>query len=703
MGLAALLSAGMITRVSADEGWDLALNWPWLWSALDSLAAVQGVTRDQFRVDPATLDLAGGYPDRLPLHRYVMAEPLRSPALLEDRGRLLTRGDLKPSRCLWDMAMASAADPRPSADDLMVGSPPAETHDPPVLVDVIELLYRGSGKRLQGREREQIVREGERLGSSTALRLASLIRAVAGAVEARDDLVDRSELASGGLLGGKSRRTAEVLRVHLAETAEPRTRPSRARSDMRKAFERFDRDGLARGAVALATAMERAQAAMPAPDARDFQIEWTTPRGRVAVGGTGPNRYRGAYLLVFDLGGNDTFEGPGAVSGEDPVSVVVDLGGDDCYAPVDSGMVGPGGAILGYAAVMDLARGNDHYVGERWACGFGFLGVGWIYDEGGNDTYTMRGWGEGAAAFGMGLLADSAGDDRYELRGVHGREGVAADHPGWGQGFGGPGGAGLLVDLSGADEYLSCAQAARSDSTPGLSGAAPCVFTQGAASGDWMAGGIGILLDASGDDTYTAATHAQGAAANAGLGVLIDLRGRDRYTCAAQAQGFGENQGAGLLVDAAGEDAYRIAATPGFAMGYGGNLGLGVLADGAGADTLRAPHMCLGVSEGQGAGFALDCGGRNVYSCDTPFNFGVVDSDSRGHFQTLVPGVALFVSLETGVDTLPEIGERVRAQIGRGPSSFRSGVCNRRGGVYVGGPVLLPVFVPRCDCQEMNR
>ncbi|MDW8251270.1 MAG: rhodanese-like domain-containing protein, partial [Myxococcales bacterium] len=86
------------------------------------------------------------------------------------------------------------------------------------------------------------------------------------------------------------------------------------------------------------------------------------PEGPVVLGGQGANRYRGRFLAILDMGGDDRYE---MRSGEEP-SLVLDLAGDDVYTVEEEAAWAPGRALL----LADLA-GNDRYrsVGAGLASG----------------------------------------------------------------------------------------------------------------------------------------------------------------------------------------------------------------------------------------------------------------------------------------------------------------------------------------------
>ena len=132
---------------------------------------------------------------------------------------------------------------------------------------------------------------------------------------------------------------------------------------------------------------------------------------------------------------------PGATASlENPVSVVLDMGGDDYYGyeqtvyPPNTGV-----GLLGVGLVYDV-NGNDRYNGSIYSQGAGLFGVGVLFDRNGNDKYTASLSAQGCGYFGIGLCIDGSGDDEYYIHGS-------------GQGLGGVGGGvGVCASFSGNDK-----------------------------------------------------------------------------------------------------------------------------------------------------------------------------------------------------------------------------------------------------------
>ncbi|MCU0659872.1 MAG: rhodanese-like domain-containing protein, partial [Polyangiaceae bacterium] len=158
-------------------------------------------------------------------------------------------------------------------------------------------------------------------------------------------------------------------------------------------------------------------------------VGWlSTPQGPVVLGGPGPNRYRGAFLAIVDVGGDDRYE---LQAGQEP-PLLLDLEGNDRYEVEDREGPWP----VGRATLLADLQGDDFYGSSLSGLGYGYFGAAALVEAGGDDRYEVERSGLGAGRFGAGVLLDMGGDDRYQ-----GGRGS--------QGFGGPGGVGMLVEVGG--------------------------------------------------------------------------------------------------------------------------------------------------------------------------------------------------------------------------------------------------------------
>ena len=294
-----------------------------------------------------------------------------------------------------------------------------------------------------------------------------------------------------------------------------------------------------------------------AGDASVSTLHWEVPTalGRVQISGTGRDRHQcdGDCLLVIDLGGDDLWAGSagGAVAPRHPVSVAIDVAGNDRYQ--QAGAPAAQGAGLGGVGLLVDIAGNDTYEALRRAQGATVLGAGLLWDLSGDDSYFADGTAQGAAVFGTGVLLDESGSDDYHIHGE-------------GQGFGGPDGGGVLVDLAGNDHYTAVRTPSGGRADPHSNGEVAANNAQGAAvgrrgdlsDGHLWAGGVGLLVDTIGDDQYRAGNFAQGSGYWLGTGMLLEGGGDDLYESVYFSQGSASHFAVGLLLDAGGHDTHWL-------------------------------------------------------------------------------------------------------------------------------------------------
>ncbi len=328
-------------------------------------------------------------------------------------------------------------------------------------------------------------------------------------------------------------------------------------------------------------------------------LQWDTPLGLIRIAGDQSDRHEGEFLLLIDLGGDDTYVDVGSALRPGDVSVIIDLGGNDKVSWKD--MPGPGSGVFGMGLWLDMG-GNDYYHGSNYGLGAASFGAGIFWDEKGDDVYDAGFLTQGVGQYGVGAFVDMQGNDHYKSYMA-------------GQGFGGPGGVGLLVDFSGDDEY-SCggkipdAFEARMRRHQGVHYFSMC---QGYSFGfrPDISGGIGLLIDHAGDDTYKADIFSQGGAYWFGLGMLIDSAGNDRYEAYEHCQGESLHVGAGFLGDWSGNDKYI-----GYehCQGVGMDRAMGVLYDRSGDDSYRSHHESQGAGlKPYGVGILIDEQGDDHY------------------------------------------------------------------------------------------
>lgn len=235
-----------------------------------------------------------------------------------------------------------------------------------------------------------------------------------------------------------------------------------------------------------------------------------------------------------------------------------------------------------------------------------------LIDLGGDDFYTTTAGSGTALDQPVGVLIEFGGDDAYE----------STTH--YSQGSGSLG-CGLLIDLSGNDEYI------------GLQWAQGCGFF-----------GMGALLELAGDDVYRGEELCQGAAIF-GSGLLVDYAGNDRMEGQNKCQAFGGAHGVGLIVDCAGDD-YRYAKgkyptnygdagifdawSQGCAQGFRGYASGGIagIIDLAGSDYNEAGNFSQGGGYYFGYGFFHDRGWEGDRYLGSRYNQGFCAHQAVGAF-----------------------------------------------------------------------
>jgi len=350
----------------------------------------------------------------------------------------------------------------------------------------------------------------------------------------------------------------------------------------------------------------------------DSLIALTTPYGRIILIGKQALKHKDAgnevdcsnTLLVIDFGNDGVFTGAvGANTGpHNPVSLFIDLGGDDQYHAT-SDFPSCGAGILGVGVHYDAA-GDDIYDGTVYAQGCGLCGVGVLMDKHGNDTYTAELSAQGCGYFGIGLCFDAAGDDTYYLYGD-------------GQGYGGVGGGvGVLGDYTGNDKYTGEPYANKynradyhsdfeinGNSVQGVGFGRRGDGTDGHA---W-AGGLGAIVDIEGNDHYLSGNWSLGCAYWFATGIAFDGSGDDIYESCYFTQGSGAHYCNGILIDEGGNDRHELYATAGAALGFGWDWTNAFLINTGGDDIYRAKMISIGLAQIRSNAFLIDIDGDDAY------------------------------------------------------------------------------------------
>lgn len=347
-----------------------------------------------------------------------------------------------------------------------------------------------------------------------------------------------------------------------------------------------------------------------------------TPLGRIAVRGTGDDRYEGFFDIIIDLGGQDEYY---LSRSEDfHNQIIIDLGGHDKYFARSHHTMGAG---FFSAGILDDWSGNDIYVAYDFSQGCGIFGTGIMIDRAGNDTYKGNIGCQAASAFGCGLLLDLGGRDSY-------------DAALYSQGFGFIMGTSALVDREGNDRYAAGWKYGDilryEDHYISLS--------QGFGYGlrPYFSGGIGLLIDGAGNDQYSADIFGQGASYWYSLGGLVDYGGNDNYIAYQYAQGAATHLCLAALIDVSGEDLYS---SKGVSQGCGHDLAFGLLLDCTGNDQYSATDLSQSAGSANGIGMLIDLHGDDGHIARVPLN-----THGYGNPRREYGSIGLFLDLQ-GVDS----------------------------------------------------
>jgi hypothetical protein len=370
---------------------------------------------------------------------------------------------------------------------------------------------------------------------------------------------------------------------------------------------------------------------------------------RVVLLGKGRTTITGAAALVIDLGGDDTWRRAAIVDDEaTPVSVVLELGGNDEYA---SETPGPCYAAGGIALLVDV-RGKDRYTSGRLGQAASTLGFAALVDGDGDDVYAAEDFAQGFTFCGVSLLVDRAGDDRYDAW-------AFAQGAGLGDGFS------ACIDGGGNDKYVANGHwpDVYGDSGPGSFQG----LSQGYCTGmrqlrsDGVAeveipGGIATEIDlGDGNDFYDSGNFSQGGAYYFGFGLMYDGGGNDVNHGYRYSQGFGVHQAAGMRWDAGGNDVYATKSCAN--CGSAWDEGVGFLVDDAGDDQYDVGGLALGGAAETAVAVLVDGGGNDRYG-------GGGGNDSQGgsgagdyHAQEGVPqSLGVLIDVGGGTDTFTRPG-----------------------------------------------
>ena len=569
-----------------------------------------GITPDEVTFDLGDRNIWGGDKYRLRFFDTLIDNPFKIRKYLPTiADSAFTNADNLP------MLLASAQSRLNQGIRLGLVSDPLETYKKKVedtlpenyLLDSIGALYDYAGQALSNGERSFIIQKSATIPPELAKATALILYALPDVLTFRNyalkpvaEFIQKSQYEN----------PVEVYARSAAEEIEDEA----LEKDLAFAYfteyllDNFDFNYLNTGGMLLAFAVREATAELSAIELKgEFSFTFETPFGLIVLNGAQGDTYAGGlpYLLVIDVGGNDSyFGGAGNVSMDNPVSVVIDLKGDDIYKNEEKTIPAFGGGIFGYGYLLDL-DGNDSYDSEFVSQGSGIFGVGVLLDKAGDDKYKSVSTSQGAGTYGTGVLADLAGNDTYECYQLA-------------QGYGFTMGVGLLLDSAGNDSYIANDTDIRYPSVQtkehNSSLAQGCGFGRRSdyLTGHSWAGGVGMLFDRDGDDNYSCGVFGQGVGYWYGTGILLDRAGNDAYNGVWYVQGASAHFALAILEDLDGNDRYT--ATMNMAQGAGHDFSIGWLHDSSGNDVYVAPNLSLGAGNANGIGIFWDEKGDDSYT-----------------------------------------------------------------------------------------
>ena len=330
----------------------------------------------------------------------------------------------------------------------------------------------------------------------------------------------------------------------------------------------------------------------------------STRWGKICIGTQHNDVYKEVYAFILDPAGDDLYLGEIATNFRNPVYWIIDLEGNDTYRNAEIG-----GLLHNLAGIGMLCdyEGDDIYRGDDYTIS-SFLGYNLLHDINGNDTYDGGLNSLAAGTFGLSVLIDEKGNDKYSTTEL-------------GEGFGGPLGAGLLIDVDGSDLYYAGGKYLHAPLAPFDYRA----LSQGFGFGvrPYLGGGIGVIYDQAGNDVYQGAVYSQAVAYWYALGIIIDKSGNDFYTAVYYPQGSGIHLAGGFLYDEEGEDHYFSKHGPG--QGAAHDYAVGYLIDRQGNDIYS-------VEGGNGLGLTnsvalfMDVSGNDRYERNITSNYGYANS-----------------------------------------------------------------------------
>ena len=416
--------------------------------AWSQLIGAAGFTRETCRIDQLDLANWGGDDYSLPFYRAMHGDPLRIPFyVMQFRVNMLqSAGSLGNSTIKGGLLIMEGTRIN-LLGNLLASFPQCKDEDETVyfMNALKSLSWKDSSN---GKDDQSIISTLGKIPPDIRRNAGFLMNVIAKSIEWRNQSLKRL-----------SQKDLEALFSSLSSAKKPFI-DEVPRDDLKQIISKINFKYLLRGAEELGFAVDFAVAELSKRSGQEeFSFEVNTPHGVIALNGKQDNKYSGelSYLLVIDTGGNDLYHGGGATANiRNPVSVLIDLEGDDSYLESPelknisiaeyqerktAGKPLFGVGILGYGILVDVKE-NDFYQGTWYTLGSAaHFAVGALFDEGGDDSYNSPLVSMGAAVdFSVGFLIDYAGNDTYTAGSLC-------------LGSGNANGFGFFWDRSGNDKY----------------------------------------------------------------------------------------------------------------------------------------------------------------------------------------------------------------------------------------------------------
>ena len=460
------------------------------------------------------------------------------------------------------------------------------------------------------------------------------------------------------------------------------------RLDLRRSINRaalrgdVDVEQITQGAIEIAAALDRANLSQFRGRNQTFQLDANA--GQIAIQGSDDDRYDDEQwnetVFLLELGGDDTYLFPAGANAsvDNGIALVIDLDGADTYAydevphendigpeghirlpadregrlpPRPGQEMGPismstisrqGAGRLGIGMLIDLGVNNDQYRSLRMSQGYGYLGVGILWDEGGDDLYHGESHVQAHAAAGIGLLVDQAGSDSFR---AYTQSQASASSLG----------VGILSDYEGDDEYFlhpndvlyPSAQDPEGSNASLGQGMGFGRRANGTSDRNFMSGGFALLRDRAGNDRYTAGIFAQGSGYWFGTGMLIDGAGDDHYDAQWYVQSGAAHYAISVLIDEEGNDQYnQTARRQNVMLGGGHDFSVSWFIDRAGNDSYLAASLSLGAGNAAGFGIFADARGTDTYETSAGSTYGNANQNTEDALRIRAGTIGVFLDAD---------------------------------------------------------